>query len=369
MAYVAVKGGEQAILNTHRLISETRRGDQALAELTLAQISAQFGLAVDRVMAEGSIYDRELAALALKQAQGDMIEAIFLLRAYRTTLPRIAASEPVDTSEMAIRRRVSATFKDIPGGQVLGPTYDFTHRLLDFALATEGQERPQAALAAAPLDEEVPRVIDLLDSEGLIEEESDDGQEEVFDLTREPMSFPAGRDQRLQNLARGDEGFVLGLAYSTLRGYGHNHPFVGELRLGEVMVEIVPEELGFPVAIAEITVTECQMINQFRGSAEKPPQFTRGYGLTFGHNERKVMAMSLVDRAMRAGELGEDVRYPAQDEEFVLSHADNVEANGFVTHFKLPHYVDFQGELQLVRQLRAEHEATREAAQMKEAAE
>ncbi|PSH62158.1 carbon-phosphorus lyase complex subunit PhnI [Phyllobacterium sophorae] len=369
MAYVAVKGGEQAILNTHKLISESRRGNPDLAELTLAQISEQFALAVDRVMTEGSVYDRELAALALKQAQGDAVEAIFLLRAYRTTLPRIALSEPIDTAKMTIRRRISATFKDIPGGQVLGPTYDYTHRLLDFALAAEGLERPNAELAREPLDGATPRVIDLLDSEGLIEAESDDRAGECFDLTREPMRFPAGRDQRLQNLARGDEGFMLGLAYSTVRGYGGAHPFVGELRVGEIEVEIVPEELGFPIVVAEVTVTECQMINQFRGTAATPPQFTRGYGLAFGHNERKAMAMSLVDRAMRARELGEDVRYPAQDEEFVLSHTDNVEASGMVSHFKLPHYVDFQAELALVRQLRAEHAVTRAEAQMKEVAE
>lgn len=371
MAYVAVKGGEEAILNSHRLIAEARRGDPAIAELSIAQISEQLSLAVDRVMTEGSVYDRELAALALKQAQGDIVEAIFLLRAYRTTLPRIAASEPIDTARMAVGRRVSATFKDIPGGQVLGPTYDFTHRLLDFRLAADGGVgAPQALLADEPLDPVVPHVTDLLDGEGLIEAETDDGRGEVFDLTREPMSFPAGRDQRLQNLARGDEGFMTGLAYSTTRGYGGAHPFVGELRVGEVMVEIMPEELGFPIAVAEITVTECQMINQFRGSALKPPQFTRGYGLTFGHCDRKAMSMALVDRAMRARELGEEVRYPAQDDEFVLSHTDNVEANGFVTHFRLPHYVDFQAELQLVRQLRAEGAvASRETVDTKEAAE
>lgn len=357
MAYVAVKGGEQAIQNTHRLISEIRRGDPAVAELTLAQISEQFGLAVDRVMSEGSVYDRELAALALKQAQGDAVEAIFLLRAYRTTLPRLAMSEPIDTSKMTIRRRISATYKDIPGGQILGPTYDYTHRLLDFALAAEDIERDQAALALLPVSDDVPQVIDILDGEGLIQQEYDEGSGYVFDLTREPMSFPAGRDQRLQNLARGDEGFVLGLAYSTTRGYGSgSHPFVGELRLGDVSIEIIPEELGFPIVVADVIVTECQMINQFRGTAEEPPQFTRGYGLTFGNNERKAMAMSIVDRAMRAKELGEDVRYPAQDDEFVLSHSDNVEANGLVSHYRLPHYVDFQAELQLLRQLRAERE-------------
>ncbi|KRQ95435.1 carbon-phosphorus lyase complex subunit PhnI [Bradyrhizobium valentinum] len=356
MAYVAVKGGERAIQNTHKLISEIRRGDLAVAELTLAQISEQFGLAVDRVMTEGSVYDRELAALALKQAQGDAIEAIFLLRAYRTTLPRIAVSKPIDTSKMAIRRRISATYKDVPGGQILGPTYDYTHRLLDFALAAEDLERPQAALATEPLSDNLPQALDILDSESLIQEECDNGEGDVFDLTRQPMSFPAERDQRLQNLVRSDEGFVLGLAYSATRGYGGSHPFVGELRLGDVTVEIVPEELGFPIAVADVTVSECQMINQFHGTAEKAPQFTRGYGLTFGYNERKVMAMSIVDRAMRARELGEDVRYPVQDDEYVLSHSDNVEANGFVSHFRLPHYVDFQAELQLLRQLRAERE-------------
>lgn len=55
---------------------------------------------------------------------------------------------------------------------------------------------------------------------------------------------------------------------------------------------------------------------------------------------------------MRARELGEDVTAPAQDEEFVLSHSDNVQATGFVEHLKLPHYVDFQAELGLVRQMR-----------------
>ena len=33
----------------------------------------------------------------------------------------------------------------------------------------------------------------------------------------------------------------------------------------------------------------------------------------------------------------------------MLSHADNVQATGFVEHLKLPHYVDFQAELELVR--------------------
>jgi alpha-D-ribose 1-methylphosphonate 5-triphosphate synthase subunit PhnI len=349
--YVAVKGGERAIENAHALLADVRRGDRAVPELSLAQIDNQLALGVDRVMCEGSLYDRELAALAIKQARGDMIEAIFLLRAYRTTLPRFGASEPVETADMDIRRRISATFKDLPGGQVLGPTFDYTHRLLDHALA-QASEVPPAATASAS-DATFRSVTDLLADSSLIEaEDAQDG--EVGDLTREPLSFPAGRDLRLQNLARGDEGFLLALGYSTQRGFGRNHPFAGEIRYGEVEVEFFAEDVGFAVPLGMIFLTECQMVNQFAGSGTQAPRFTRGYGLAFGQSERKAMAMALVDRALRARELGEETGAPAQDEEFVLSHSDNVQATGFVEHLKLPHYVDFQAELGLLRQLRAE---------------
>jgi alpha-D-ribose 1-methylphosphonate 5-triphosphate synthase subunit PhnI len=358
--YVAVKGGEKAIDAAHALLAAERRGDTAVPELSLDQIRQQLAGAVDRVMTEGSIYDRDLAALAIKQAAGDLVEAVFLLRAYRTTLPRLAASEPVDTADGLIRRRISATFKDVPGGQVLGATFDYTHRLLDFALAAAGETPERPAPAAVP-DGVMPRVADLLGRDGLIEPAPDATEATPRDLTREPLEFPAERAVRLQNLARGDEGFLLALGYSTQRGYGRNHPFAGEIRVVDVAVEIIPEELGFPIEIGEIRLTECDMVNQFKGSATQPAQFTRGYGLTFGHCERKAMAMALVDRALRADELGEDVKAPAQDAEFVLYHSDSVEASGFTQHLKLPHYVDFQSELELVRRLR-------EAA-LKEAAE
>jgi len=348
--YVAVKGGEAAIRNAHRLLARERRGDPEVPGLTLEQIAGQLALAVDRVMAEGSLHDTELAALAVRQARGDLIEAIFLLRAYRTTLPRLCASEPVDTGAMTIRRRISATFKDLPGGQVLGPTFDYTHRLIE-----PDHGAPEEAPATAEPITGTPRVTDVLGRDGLIEP---DGEEagEPGDLTREPLDFPLGRDVRLQALSRADEGWLLALAYSTQRGYGRNHPFVGEIRQGPVPVEVFVPELGFSVVIGEITLTECQMVNQFTGSAEVPPQFTRGYGLVFGRIERKAMSMALVDRALRAGELGEDRVAPAQDEEFVIAHSDNVQSTGFVEHLKLPHYVDFQAELALLRQLRAEHE-------------
>jgi alpha-D-ribose 1-methylphosphonate 5-triphosphate synthase subunit PhnI len=408
MAYVAVKGGKQAIQNAETLLRSQRRGDATIPELNLEQIEQQLALAVDRAIAEGSLYDRELAALAVKQSWGDLVEAIFLLRAYRTTLPRLYYSQPVDTSQMQVRRRISAIFKDIPGGQYLGSTFDYIHRLLDFKLMAEGEISTAPEIAAEP--QPMPCVIHILEQEGLMQgagsrEQGAEGAEGATtnsqftidadatlplrgsklrehnsqlshytphptpythinthsrlptpDITRQPLTFPASREARLQNLARADEGFLLSLAYSTQRGYGKNHPFAGEIRMGEVEVVICPEELGFEIAIADITVTEVQMVNQFQGNKDIPPQFTRGYGLTFGYNERKAMSMALVDRAMQAEELGETVQSPAQNAEFVLSHSDNVEAQGFVQHLKLPHYVDFQAELNLIRQLRQQQD-------------
>ncbi len=376
--YVAVKGGEAAIDAAHAWLAEERRGDPAIPALGTDQIAGQLALATARVMAEGAIYDPGLAALALKQARGDVIEAVFLLRAYRTTLPRFGASRPVDTAAMACDRRISATFKDLPGGQLLGPTFDYTHRLLDFHLAADGTppEAAQAEARAAAL----PKVLGFLDREGLIEPagaetaaapgdlsrgalrfaaEESQRHAQIFredappDLTREPLELPADRPLRLQALARADEGFLLGLAYSTQRGYARTHAFVGELRIGAVRVAVDIPELGLTVEIGEITLTECETVNQFRGSATEPAQFTRGYGLVFGPSERKSLAMSLVDRALRWQELAEDdLGAPAQDAEFVLTHADNVQAMGFLEHIKLPHYVDFQAETELVRRLR-----------------
>ncbi|MCM2378841.1 carbon-phosphorus lyase complex subunit PhnI [Pseudomonas marginalis] len=355
--YVAVKGGEQAIDNAHRLLAKKRRGDTAIPELSVTQIREQLPLAVARVMTEGSLFDEELAALAIKQAAGDLVEAIFLLRAYRTTLPRFSPSLPIDTAHMSLSRRLSATFKDVPGGQLLGPTFDYTHRLLDFALLAEGeypgpQTTPEATLEACP------HVLGLLAKEGLIKPEVDDNAT-VADITRDPLEYPASRAERLQALARGDEGFLLALGYSTQRGYGRNHPFAGEIRIGDVDVWIDPQELGFPICLGSIEVTECEMVNQFVGSATELAQFTRGYGLAFGHAERKAMGMALVDRSLRAGEYNEEIVSPAQREEFVLAHCDNVEAAGFVSHLKLPHYVDFQSELELIRKLRQPAEGSR----------
>jgi alpha-D-ribose 1-methylphosphonate 5-triphosphate synthase subunit PhnI len=356
--YVAVKGGERAIANAHALLAKQGRGDQARPRIEQAAVAGQLGVLVARVMTEGSLYDPALAARAILQAQGDVLEAVTLVRSYRTTLPRFGYTLPVDTASLPPQRRISATFKDLPGGQQLGATFDYTHRLFtdpgaDEATPGEGPPTGPGA-ATAP---EMPRVTDLLGAGALIEPDHVPGDPEPADLTREPTIFPMSRAERLQALARSDEGFLLGLAYSTQRGYGGTHPFAGEIRVGEVEVEFEAPELGFAVPLGRVELTECQMINQFTGGSDRPAQFTRGYGLAFGRSERKAMSMSMVDRALRAAEFGERVVAPAQDEEFVISHGDNVQATGFVEHLKLPHYVDFQAELGLVRRLRAEFQS------------
>lgn len=367
--YVAVKGGEKAINNAHKLLAEQRRGDLNTAELCVEQIRQQLPLAVSRVMAEGSVYDPELAALAIKQAAGDAVEAIFLLRAYRTTLSRFYTSEPLDTTNMLVERRISATFKDLPGGQLLGSTFDYTHRLLDFKLLAEGEPAISSAESAisseelsnlsptedpsfSPQQEEcMSRVLKMLEEEGMLVAEVDQG-ENPTDITLDPESYPSNRSARLQSLTRGDEGFLLALGYSTQRGYGRNHPFAGELRMGEVNVQICPDDLGFCVDIGSIEITECEMINGFVRLPGGETKFTRGYGLIFGRNERKAMSVALLDRALQVEEYDETATSPAQQQEFVLAHCDNVSASGFVSHLKLPHYVDFQSEIELLRRLR-----------------
>src|SRR5262249_57322196 len=169
----------------------------------------------------------------------------FLLRAFRTTCPRLGASAPFDTARMDVRRRISAIFKDLPGGQVLGPTFDYTHRLLDQGLAGE------ADVAAPPIaahDGTLMRpVANLLAADGLIERSvASPADAAVGRLTREPLSFPADRDVRLQNLARGDEGFLLALGYSTQRGFGRPHPFAGQIRFADAESESFAEEARFP---------------------------------------------------------------------------------------------------------------------------
>ncbi len=349
MGYVAVRGGEEAILNAETLFHHSRMGGGS-APVTTAQMVGQLPLAVDRVMGEGGLYAPELAAAALIQAGGDTLEAAFLLRAYRSSVPRIGESDVLSTERMRVIRRISAAFKDIPGGQLLGATPDYAHRLLRFEFLDDPMEAKRAIAEAfqtlsagvEPPPDTFPKVVELLRSEGLLAER-EPGCTPAFDVTLRSMEFPAPRSGRLQMLARAETGGLLAFAYASMRGYGQVHPVVGELRVGDVPVSYGGVFLG------RVRMTECEVITQMEMAANTDlPEFTLGYGLCLGHNEVKAISMAILDRALRSQNPGS----PTEDQEFVLLHTDGIESSGFCAHYKLPHYVTFQADLDRIREAR-----------------
>ncbi len=355
MGYVAVKGGAAAIEAAEKFSLLRRAAGGSLA-LDPARIRDQLHLAVDRVMGEGSLYAPDLAALAFAQAAGDTFEAAFILRSYRTTLPRLGYCAPIGTEEMRVIRRISAAFKDIPGGQVLGPTRDYTLRLLDFSLQQASPEGTRQQISQIfsdtehlqPLPERFPKVVEMLRREGLMvarRRPAANGND-LVDVTREAIGFPAPRSARLQTLARGETGGLLALAYSNMRGYGSVHPVIGELRVGYLPVAY-PNPLSRALeTIGEILVTEAEVISRI-ADGDGPALFSLGYGLCFGHNETKAISMAVLDRAISTGAPAA----PSEDQEFVLTHVDGIESMGFCNHYKLPHYVTFQSELDRLRHI------------------
>lgn len=349
MAYVAVSGGSEAIEESIKLLEFYRSGTKK--DLELEAIEHKMGLLVDRVMSEAGLYAKSYAALALKQCEGSIEEAVFLLRAYRSTLTRNYYTKAINTDNMRIVRRISAAFKDIKGGQILGATYDYTHRLINFDLENENSEQlfidrnMVLAKESAELVDSCPRVSDELKKEKLIDT-FPENQQKPYDITENILEFPSVRSARLQTLSRADTGFISGVAYSALRGFGQTHPTVGELRTGYIELEL---EYLFDdketIYIGEILITEVECFVE--ADASDQLKLAVGYGAVFGRNENKAIAMAIVDR-----ELEVEGDNPAQDEEFVLMHGDSLEMNGFISHLKLPHYVTFQAKLDSVRKTR-----------------
>jgi alpha-D-ribose 1-methylphosphonate 5-triphosphate synthase subunit PhnI len=357
MAYTSVKGGAEAILAAERLIRQLPiESDEALLELR--QVRNQLRAAVDQVMGEGGLYDPDLAALAFRQAEGDMAEASFMLRAYRSTLPRFGYSLPVDGNAMRVVRRISSTFRDVPGGQLLGRTRDYTQRLLDLESGTS--DRHAAVESADPAGgEAVPlpwndhpmKVSDAMRAMRLIGPLPDrDPGEEPDDITRHSMRFPVSRPAWLQGLARGETGALVCLAYSSMRGYGGGaHGTIAELRVGDLPVRVTHPLTGKPLTIGRARVTECEMTGgeKKKGAPAGTPRYGLSYGIVFGQNERKAISMSLLDSALMASQANGANAAPANDQEMVLYNTDGIESFGFVEHLKLPHFVTFGSGLEV----------------------
>ncbi|KKB84180.1 phosphonate metabolism protein PhnI [Devosia limi DSM 17137] len=342
MAYVATRGGEKAIDQAERLF----RADLGTIDAGRVEaIRQSMPYLVDRVMGEASLYSEELAALALAQTGGELSEAVLVLRAWRTTQPRIAVARPVRQGELLTQRRISAAFKDIPGGQILGPTLDYSHRVLatDVLEGTPFVPPPvDAAERAAP--QRQPSLADWQRAQGLVApvDEAKVAPQDIPDLTREPLLFPASRAHRLQSLARAETGGVLALGYAAMRGYGNAHPTVNELRLAEAEV-VVTHPRGTQFSAGRVRVSQAEVT-----SKEKGGYLELGYAATFGWNEVKVIAAATLDLNSDEAPVGS-----AMHEEFYLYHTESVEASGFCIHFKLPHYVTFQSVLDAMRDAKA----------------
>jgi alpha-D-ribose 1-methylphosphonate 5-triphosphate synthase subunit PhnI len=346
MAYVATRGGERAIEQAERLF----RQDLGTIDIErVRSIRQTMPYLIDRVMGEASLYDEELAALALAQTGGELSEAVLVLRAWRTTQPRLAIAEPVRQEQVLTQRRISAAFKDIPGGQILGPTLDYSHRVLATDVL-EGKPFAPAPVepAAEPAPARQPSLADWQRVQGLVAPAvaSDVPRDEIPDLTREPLLFPATRAHRLQSLARAETGGVLALGYAAMRGYGNAHPTVNELRLGEAEV-VVRHPSGTQFSAGRVRVSQAEVT-----SKEKHGYLELGFAATFGWNEIKVIAAATLDLNSEEAPVGSPVH-----EEFYLYHTESVEASGFCIHFKLPHYVTFQSVLDAMRDAKARQAA------------
>jgi alpha-D-ribose 1-methylphosphonate 5-triphosphate synthase subunit PhnI len=365
VGYVAVTAGEELIERAAELFDAQRVGEAP--PITLDQLTGQLSRLTAQAMSEGGVYAPRLAALAVKQAQGDSVEAAFLLRAYRSTLERWDETAPISPDELFATRRVSPAYKDVPGGQILGSTKDYTQRLLDFDLVDEEAVTDPTAdwdigtdsahgesSQAAPEygDGEAGRltnVMDVLRNEGLVAPAGAPPTEAPVDTTREPITHPPERAAVLQELARGETGAITALGYSALRGYGQVHPTLAEVRVGWLPVQIEHPYTGDHLRVTDIEVTETEAVVPVYEKRDDP-QFAFGYGLTFGRSERKAIGMSILDASI-ALEGGSE---PAENPEFVLETIDAMDAFGFIEHLKLPHYVTFESILDRIQTLREE---------------
>lgn len=364
MGYVAIRGGGKAIAGSDAVLEAQRCVQGANSgSLSIEDIQAQLQFLHGRVLSEGGLYHPDLAALAIKQAQGDTLEAAFALRAYRSTKPRVTGPSNLVTGDMRVIRRISSAFKDIPGGQKLGPTVDYSLRLMRMELLNEDNAHfvqvsqsflssfSQQTLENTP--DRFTKVLDHLREEGLLAMPKAGRESVAFDITREPLIFPVSRSAALATMARGETGSLLAIAYSNMRGYGDVHPTIAELRVGYVPVFLPHPVTGEPTEAGEVLMTECEVVAMYEADdSDCVPTFSLGYGACLGHNETKAISMAILDRSLQKG-MKDGASNPSEDPEFVLLHVDGVDSMGFANHYKMPHYVTFQSDMDRLRATQA----------------
>jgi alpha-D-ribose 1-methylphosphonate 5-triphosphate synthase subunit PhnI len=353
MGYVAAKGGLEAIRAAEELVRR-RRNSGSSPWLETGQLTERLRLAVDRVMGEGGLWAPDIAARAFRQAEGDVIEASHLVRSYRSTLPRLAYSLPVSTDRVEVLRRIVPAFRNPPGPQLLGRTLDYTGRLIDFTPDEVARVEAVEHAAAehdthdadggsgpgehAEDDRRPGRLYEMLRDMDLIVDRTNPDDPEPYDITRQPARPGAPRSARLSTMARAETGALVQLWYRNILGPDdHLHEItLGEVRHGTLPVEVAHPHTGKQVSIGSVRVTEVEAIEDLDGIDEDGSRFDVGYGLCFGHNERKAIAMANLDISVHRD------RGRSPLEQSVLQTTDGLDASGFLEHLKLPHYVTFR---------------------------
>jgi alpha-D-ribose 1-methylphosphonate 5-triphosphate synthase subunit PhnI len=307
MGYSGVKGGMNAIVAAERLV---RRKRAQAPWASAAQIIGAFRLAVDRVMGEAGLYDEAAAADAFRQAEGDLVEAAHLMRAYRSSLPRLAVTEPADPDELTVLRRIVPASRTPDGPQLLGRTTDYTARVLERpAGPPETAEDLAVSDAAEQAEKNEPdvqarrpgRFSELLAKLDLTVVHGQAPDDEPFDVTRSSARPPAPRSAVLSSMARAETGALVALWYRSVRGPDGmvNEVTLGEVRHGRLPLRVVHPLTGNPVEVGTIRATEVEAIEDLDGDDEDRTRLDVGYGLCFGHNERKAIAMANLDIACR----------------------------------------------------------------------
>jgi alpha-D-ribose 1-methylphosphonate 5-triphosphate synthase subunit PhnI len=340
MAYYAIKGGEEAIKNSLNFYNDTTLEAQKISD---EDVIKSFIYATDKVISEGALYSKKLAARSIKRSAGDLLNASFLLRAHRSSCQRIGICKELDVNSMRLIRRVSSAFKDIEGGQLLGASNDYEIKLLvdlknekvDIKEYSTKENIIKSALT--PLRED--NLIKVLEKE-----------EEPCDITRIFPVAPYKRSAVLQVMSRGESGSLLGFAYTSMRGYGDVHPTIGDLRVGELDITFTHPFSKNEVKIGAIEATAVESVGTFNKDSDGQMKLTTGFGFCFGRNETKAISMSILDLSLYNDSFSVGTeQIITSDFEMVMLHSDGIESFGFTNHYKLPHYVTFQTDYQLFK--------------------
>jgi alpha-D-ribose 1-methylphosphonate 5-triphosphate synthase subunit PhnI len=344
MSYVAIKGGTEAIRASKSFFHTELQAGENIADEDIIQ---GLRFSCDRVMGEGALYTEKLAAKAIRKSGGDLLEAAFYVRAHRSTCQRIGSAKTIHTDTMHILRRISSAFKDISGGQILGPSCDYVIRLFSSFKADQNDE-PQASEKGHKMNNsQVESALQpLRDNDKIVLLEN--SEVTPFDVTRAFPLPPYPRSALMQIMARGETGSMLAFAYTSMRGYGDVHPTIGDLRLGMVDIQFKHPFTGKNTQIGTIRVTACETVGSFnRDPRDGKLRLAVGFGFCFGFNETKAIAMSILDLAMHHTGYSVGGQSIAANPEIIIHHVDAIESMGFTNHFKLPHYVTFQAHLQV----------------------